>query len=153
MRTLRSTDTCIGLGMVALAVVIVLLARTFPSGSPNVPGPAVFPLLMAGLGGIIGLALIATGFRQNESSDATITTPGPERRRIAAVLMATVAYAFVMPHAGFVSSSTAWLAVLMLLLGYPHKARATALAFVVAHAIFALFAGVMNVPLPAGWLG
>lgn len=153
MKTVRSTEVCIGLGLVLLAIATGLIARTFPAGSPNVPGPAVFPLLMSGLSGVLGLALAATGFSRGSGEETPVAQPGSAQRRIPAVLMATLVYALLMPYAGFVSSSTAYLAVLMLLLGYPHKARATALSFVVSFVIFGLFAGVMKVPLPTGWLG
>lgn len=153
MRRAHLPDALAGATLVGLALATFLLVRSFPPGPPDLPGPGMFPLLMAALGAVLGLVLMVAALRRREPGTASPVDADSPRWRIPAVLAGTVAYVLLMPVLGFVSASVLYLTGLILILGYPHKARAAAVAFIVAWAIQGIFAGVMNVPLPAGWLG
>lgn len=74
-------------------------------------------------------------------------------RLLLGVSVLTIAYAALMPLLGFISSSALFLTLAARWLGYPHGWRAAAIGLSAAFIVHALFAGMMKVPLPAGWLG
>jgi putative tricarboxylic transport membrane protein len=147
-----SMDTLIGAGLLVLAGGIVAATRGFPASAPGTPGPELFPLLLAGLGALVGAGLIVASLRGRMPLPET-AGPRAAAWRMPALLGAVVAYTLAMPAVGFITTSTLLLAGLMFLLGYRHKARAFALGLSLALVVHGLFAGLMNVPLPAGWLG
>lgn len=149
MRERSATDLCAGAVVVVLAVAAALGAMRFPSSGGAVPGPAMFPLLIAVLWTPFGVSLVISGWRG--------AAPGAEEsssmRQMWGLLGLTVGYTALLPVLGFISSSALFLVLSIRFLGYRHGWRAGALALSVAFVVHGLFAGLMNVPLPAGWVG
>jgi putative tricarboxylic transport membrane protein len=143
-------DVVTGAGVLATAVAAAVLALRFPATTGAVPGPAMFPLLIAGLWAALGVALLAVGLRGTQVLPAVA---GPSARRPFALLVLTAAYAAAMPVVGFISTTALFLTVALWLLGYRYGWRAGAVGLSAAFLVYGLFAGVMKVPLPAGWLG
>lgn len=149
MKSWMNSDIIAGGIVIALSALAINGAWRFPAASSVAPGPAVFPLLIAALWMPFGGALIVNGWRQpTPATGITISV-----RPMAGLLALTVTYVGVMPLMGFISSSALFLTAAIRLLGYCHLWRAGALALSTAFIVFWLFAGVMNVSLPSGWVG
>jgi putative tricarboxylic transport membrane protein len=149
MKRRVNLESVAGAAVVAIALGAAVLALRFPAAKGAVPGPAMFPLLIAGLWAALGVALLAIGLRGTWPAVKEAARP----HRALALLALTFAYTAVMPKLGFIATSALFLTLAVRLLGYQHGWRAGALGLSVAFVVYGLFARVMNVPLPAGWLG
>jgi putative tricarboxylic transport membrane protein len=147
-------DTIAGGVVIILSAATALGAARFPAASGAVAGPAMFPLLVAAGWAPCGVALLISGWRVRHPGAAAPAGAGePPVRRMLALLGLTVGYALLLPLLGFISASALFLTLAIRFLGYRHGWRAGALALAVAFVVFWLFATVMKVPLPAGWIG
>lgn len=142
-------DRLAGTGVIAAAVLAVGVAARFPSAGGAVPGPAAFPIGMAVLWGVAGLALFLRGMRRKAAAEAAVRAGV----RPWALLALGVGYAAAMPWLGFVSSSALFVILALRALGYRHGWRAAAIGLSAAFVVYGVFGFVMNVPLPEGLLG
>jgi putative tricarboxylic transport membrane protein len=149
MRCRCGLDTVAGAVVVLLSVAVAIGATRFPASTGTVPGPALFPLLLAALWAPLGVALLVSGWR----SQPTAGNDASSSRQMLVLLGLAVGYALLMPRLGFVSSSALFLTLAIGYLGYRHWWRAGALGLSVAFVVFWLFRVVMKVPLPDGWIG
>jgi hypothetical protein len=142
-------DLLAGVAVLGLAALAIGVAWRFPAAGGAGPGPAAFPIGMALLWGVSGVALIASGARR-----ATVAEPGARvGARPWALLGIAVGYAAAMPLLGFISSSGLFVVLAMRALGYRHGWRAAALGLSAAFAVYGIFGVVMKVALPEGLLG
>jgi putative tricarboxylic transport membrane protein len=144
-------DTVAGAVVVLLSAAVAIGATRFPVSTGAVPGPALFPLLLAALWAPLGVVLLVSGWRQQRAMDGEGNASSS--RQMVVLLALAVAYALLLPRLGFVSSSALFLTVAVGYLGYRHWWRAGALGLSVAFVVFWLFRVVMKVPLPDGWIG
>lgn len=134
----------VGLGAVAGAV-------SLPEGTPTGgPGPRFLPvslgLIVAALGGVI----VARPGR-SRPRDAP---PNPGARpRMAATVVGLGLYALVFERLGFLLSTAACVAVLLVFYGERRWPVVAAVAVGAAGATYAVFAWWLGVPLPPGVLG
>lgn len=151
MKRACNLDTVAGAVVVLLSVAVAIGATRFPASTGAVPGPALFPLLLAALWAPLGVGLLVSGWRQQGAIEGGGSASSA--RQMLVLLGLAVAYALLMPRLGFVSSSALFLALAVGYLGYRHWWRAGALGLSVAFVVFWLFRVVMKVPLPDGWIG
>ncbi|MBM3855048.1 MAG: hypothetical protein FJ399_18150 [Verrucomicrobia bacterium] len=142
-------DRLVGPVVVVAAVLAVGVAARFPSAGGAVPGPAAFPIGMAVLWGLSGVALVLSGARRPAAS-APAARAGV---RPWALLALGVGYAAAMPWLGFVSGSALFVILALRALGYRHGWRAAAIGLSAAFVVYGVFGVVMNVPLPEGFFG
>lgn len=141
-------DRVAGAAVILAAALAIAVAVRFPSAGGAVPGPAAFPIGMAVLWGVSGLALVASGVRR------TTVEPVPRAGvRPWALLALALGYAAAMPWLGFISSSALFVVLAMRTLGYRHGWRAAAIGLSAAFVVYGIFGVVMSVPLPEGFLG
>jgi len=143
-------DLLAGVAVVVAAALAVGVAARFPSAGGAVPGPATFPIGMAVLWGVAGLALVLSGVRRTKAAEPTAARAG---WRPWALLALGVGYAAAMPWLGFVSSSALFVILALRALGYRHGWRAAAIGLSAAFVVYGVFGFVMNVPLPEGFFG
>ena len=147
----RSEGLAAGLlGLVMLtAAVVVLVDAAGMRDSDAVLGPAAAPTLLGTLLGVLGGVLAVRGAR-------FLRTPlGPDlevRRlwRLAALVVALIAFALLLPIMGYVVSSAALFTATALLLGAPQPARVVAYGWTVAAAAFLIFDRLIGLTLPTG---
>jgi putative tricarboxylic transport membrane protein len=145
----------------ATALVAGGMALGFPAAAPGIPGPAVAPLLFAGPLAVLALVLIWRGWRQQEGSlpgaagpPSAATVPARDLQvRLALLIAAMALYAALMPLLGFIAASTLFIFVCLRLFNYHNAVRALAFALLTAFILHLVFALVMGVPLPRGWIG
>ncbi|HOL93378.1 MAG TPA: tripartite tricarboxylate transporter TctB family protein [bacterium] len=145
-------DVLIG-GCMAMASMGIFIA----SGNyarENMPvSPEVYPRLLAGLLGPLGLYLLGRSVRRLKHSPE----PAGRRKRIwpviATVFLALVAYVAVMTMAGYVVSTMAYLVFMMRYLGERRLGLIAVWVLGVTLGLYFSFQQILGVPLPRGWLG
>ncbi len=127
----------------------------FPEAAGGLPGPAVFPLLLASALGLCGVALGVQAFMEKpratnsaDSSTDTLETYGHP----AALLAAMCGYAVLMPYMGFLSATSVFLFIALRIFGHSGGVRAWAFALTASVLLYGLFAWLMGVSLPEGWI-
>lgn len=132
-------------------------SRGFPEVSGGVPGPALFPTLLALILGVIGITLSIKAWRELRAGDSDDSTDDPAPKtpwiRFGVMLLLIIGYLLFMPVLGFISSTILFLVASLYCFGYRGGVHAWAFAFAAAFILYGVFAKIMNVPLPVGWLG
>lgn len=170
---MRFNDAIIGAVLVGFAVAEITYTRTFPSLHGQSYGPDLFPRLIGlGLAGC-GVVLIARGLiaRRNArlsgsdlkggSSAGTgsvawfdlgnITESKHARTNALLIVLSLLTYIFLSDWIGFIPLSFVTIAFLLHRLG-SSAIVSIVVALVTTAVIQVLFARVLLVPLPAGWL-
>ena len=156
-------DLVAGCLAVVFGISVLLYVRGFPSLPGGLPGPALFPGIIAGLFVVFGSTLVVrwarrrrTGVPTEVEQDACEQAPPPPTRRTslnaAAVLASVVFYLAVVEVLGFTVTMTVLLLALMLLLGVRALVAVPA-AVVTTLLMVLLFQYMLLVPLPTGFLG
>ncbi|NQT17404.1 MAG: tripartite tricarboxylate transporter substrate binding protein [Planctomycetes bacterium] len=128
----------------------LLTSETMQSMQRERFGPMLFPNVLALLGGVVFLGLIATGQlkRSSQAKPLSLSDVG----RLAEIVVWVVAYVLLAETLGFLL--TAGLLVVLLLLRLGNRwLLSVAVGVVVVAATYQLFALALRVPLPRGWLG
>ena len=144
MRTLN----LISAGMlIAFACFIVNEANHMPMEYGEL-GPGFFPRLIGGCLGAFALSILVMTFFSSKESGDKVTLPRPA---LVYILVATAIYLFLLPRLGYLVSTPGYLVVTGLLIsGQPKKywKGVTINGILCSAVLYALFANVLNVPLP-----
>jgi len=127
---------------------IVYLAATwrYPMGSVRKPGPGLYPLMVAGL---LLLSSLAIAWQTRSTAGAAIEWPqGAGRWRMAAILLAGIAYIVLLPNLGHPIASTVTTFVSLQALGGLRWPSKVLLAVFLGVGSFYLFNHLLGVPLP-----
>ncbi len=152
---MRVNDALSGAALILFAAVMIAWTTTFPAMPGQAYGSALFPRLIGiGIAGC-GALLVLSGLRTWRSERPVVLGDWARSPRHAAnlaiTLAALVAYILLADEVGFVPVSVAILFVLLVRLrtrALPSLAIAVAATLIVQ----ALFAKLLLVPLPWGWL-
>jgi len=146
-------EIALSLGVVALGIGVAAVTATLPSeGGYAGIGPNFIPAVVAG--GIIGLGVwlcleaFSGGWRKREES--------PRRFQASPFLWVTgglFAHMALIAWAGFVIAGTVLFACVARGFGSRRLVRDLALALIFTLGIYLFFVKLLNVNLPAGWLG
>jgi len=161
----RFNDAITGAVLVVFAVAEIAYTRTFPSLHGQAYGPNLFPMLIGlGLFGC-GCVLIVRGIyvrraRSREANEQTVANwvdlgnvADSRQARVNAVLLLVflLVYILLSDWIGFIPVSLATVSILLFRLG-SSVFTAVSIAILTTVVIQFLFAKVLLVPLPAGWL-
>lgn len=113
-------------------------------------GPMLFPSLLAVLGGACLFGLVLTGQLKRTAETASLSLR--DLGRLAEVVVWVVVYLIFAETAGFLLTAGVLLALLLIRLGNRWFAG-VAISLAVVAVTYELFAVVLKVPLPRGWLG
>lgn len=149
-------DLVSGALFLGLCIFVFLQARLLPPSRTAVPGPELFPELVAIFGAILAGLLIVRAIRGLLAGKAPGAAPVQQARprlwRGTSLLGLSAAYALAMPTVGFLSSSFVFLTLAMLTLGVRRLYVLIPLAAALAWAVYYLFGVLLRVRLPAGLL-
>ena len=113
-------------------------------------GPMLFPTVLAILGGAVFLGLIASGQLKRSSEAKPLSRS--DMGRFTEIVVWVVAYVILAETVGFLLTAGPLVVLLMLRLGN-RRFLSVVVGVVVAAVSYQLFAIVLRVPLPRGWLG
>lgn len=116
--------------------------RAMPMGTPDDPGPGMFPLV---LGLAVGALGVATAFTRAWPLVAPI-----ERTRTLVAVSAVVGWAAALPYLGFLITTVAALVVLGRVIGPAPIDRLLVFALLAGGGASLLFRGLLKLPLPRG---
>jgi putative tricarboxylic transport membrane protein len=152
-------DLVAGSLAVVFGVSVLLYVRGFPSLPGGLPGPALFPGIIAALFVVFGAALVVQWFRRRRGfapprQDEATLPPVSRRQALNALAVAgsVLVYVLVVDVLGFAVTMTVLLLALMKLLG-TRLLVAVAASLVTTGLLVLLFQYVLLVPLPTGVLG
>lgn len=149
MTTLRHGRLWLGAAGLALAGVCTVLALGLPLGEREMPGAAVFPLLVGAVLGAISLGVLVEAWRMRDPP--RLELPGrADARRIATVLGALLAYVVALPWLGHFLSATLLTALVVRLLRGGPWWQAALIGIAVGAATQIVFVRIFQVPLPRG---
>jgi hypothetical protein len=136
-------DFWTGVMFVAFAAVALAASRNLTLGTALRMGPGYFPMLLGGLLGVIGLALMAR---------ALVLTGGPVARLrlgpLGVVVAAVVAFALLLPTLGLVVALVATIAITALASRESKPLEVAALAAGLALFSVLVFVYALRLPLP-----
>jgi hypothetical protein len=144
-----STDRVAGGALIALGAWVAFESRALPLGGLRDPGPGFFPLVLAGLLALFGLAVAVADGR----APGLRSLAWPEARHAAAILAACAFAAFALERLGYRMTVFVLVAVLTGLVERRRPLAALAVAAGLSALSFYVFADVLKVPLPRGPLG
>lgn len=163
-RPLVSPDLVVGLALIAVGVGVVSAISGLPAGTVSDPlGPRGFPTLLAFVVILLGLVLVAlavlsaiglvpgAALKPDWQGDADSQGALSVGRLIGGIV-ASAAYVVLLQPAGYLISTAAYLAVLVALQGGVPRLPFIATVFGFPLSLFILFALVLGVPMPAGFV-
>ena len=151
---MRVSNTAIGCGTIVFGIWVIWYSKDFPKLEEGYPGPSLFPMVLAVLFIVAGIALI---FQDVYSKNRIFKFDISDLSRthlinITLILAAILFYIFVSDFLGFQFTSFILLVLLMKRLRV-----STALSLIMAGGvtffIYVLFAKILLVPLPWGLWG
>jgi putative tricarboxylic transport membrane protein len=142
-----NADVAFGLLFAALGVALLGHSAGFPPGTPGVPGPGFFPMLVGALLCLLGLGL-AAGSRRNGAAIQYWDKPwgDPAIVRIVTVIALLALYILVWERVGFIWRTPPLLFLLYLVLGV-HWIRSLILAVAVTGVLAGVFQGLFSLRL------
>ena len=151
---MRVSNTAIGCVQIVFGSAVFFYSRTFPRLEKDMPGPGLFPMVLAVLFILTGVILVIQGIRNGEKL-LKFDTAGMSASRainILVVLAVIFAYIFLADFLGFQITSFLLLFILMKWLGVSIRGSLI-MAIGVTLFIYFLFAKILLVPLPWGLFG
>lgn len=134
---------------IIIAIYTIVTAMQFPAGTDGVPGPGVFPIIVATLMIASSVSIIISSIRMEDEKIIWISENlKPVYISMAAVVVYTIALAqigFVVTSVIFVSGMVQWLKK-----GNPIKNVLISVVFV--GIVYGVFSGLLNVPMNFGIL-
>ncbi len=151
---MRASDTAIGIGVIMFGAAVFLYSTTFPGPAEHMPGPSLFPMVLAVLLVLCGAILTGKGIRAGEKmfSRGSSAWRGRGLQNSLVILGSAVFYIIFSGLFGFLLTSFAVLYADMRWLGvrlWPCLLAAAGTTLF----IYIVFAKILLVALPIGWLG
>ncbi len=151
---MKIPDIIAGILGLLISVYVIYTAHFFPEDKVLLLGPSFFPTVLAAGLGIFSLLLLTTALRGKSRPGGdpfNINDPGVHRAGIS--LLATIVYCLVLSTLGFILTSTVFLFGLMLLLKRRDYLKMAAVSLGVTLLIYGIFNRLLDISLPAGFLG
>jgi putative tricarboxylic transport membrane protein len=151
---LKKADIIAGSIGLFISVYVIWEARHFPEDKVLLLGPHFFPTMLAVGLGLLSLGLIvlaAKGKSRRQNDPFNIRSPGVQRAALA--LIATVFYCLIFNFIGFIITSTIYLMFLMYLLRQRAYLKMLTIALGVTFLVYGVFHTLLDITLPAGFLG
>jgi putative tricarboxylic transport membrane protein len=151
---LKKPDIIAGILGLAIAAYVIYTAYYFPEDKVLLLGPSFFPTCLAGGLGVFSLLLLIGALRGRSrpgNDPFNIKDPGVHRAIIS--LLAIIIYCALLKAVGFIITSAVYLFALMYLLQRRDYLKMAAVSVVVTLLVYGIFNRLLDISLPAGFLG
>jgi putative tricarboxylic transport membrane protein len=138
-----------GAVLIIAAVLVIIDAVRLPETHAAV-GPAAVPIPVGVLLGVVGAGLMVQARAHLGTAVRGAGWPPGAALRLLGMVVALVAFAFLLPVLGFVVTSTALFVAAAMLLGAPHFLRTVAYGWALSAIVFLVFDRLIGLSLPAG---
>lgn len=140
----------------AFAAVMWFVSASFPEGGSDAHAPALVPRICCAAIWFFALADVSTlcfrSFSRKGNSGGAPEAEDSATPNFLKLAALTFCYALLMPSVGFVAATGAYLAIALLVFGYGKPLVAFAFGYGAAALLYFVFAYLMNVSLPVGFL-
>jgi len=136
----------------AFAILIIAVSLTYPPSNHGVPGPGMFPIIIASLIILSSLSLFITTLRMGKEADTSVDLKSKNVMNVYVTMVGLVLYFILLPLVGFVTTS---IVILILYIKWFSKRpwwKTVLISVIFVVAIFFLFGSVLNVPMRFGML-
>ncbi|MBB5906632.1 tripartite tricarboxylate transporter TctB family protein [Actinoalloteichus hymeniacidonis] len=147
-RTVLATGA-FGALMVLAAALVIIDAIRLPETNAVV-GPAVVPLPIGILLGLVGAILLGQSVLRLRTAPAGVQWQPKALLRLAGMVTALVAFAVLLPFLGYVVTSAGLFVAAAMLLGATHLGRMIAYGWALAAIVFLVFDRLIGLTLPTG---
>ena len=134
----------------AFAIFIITISSKYPPSNHGVPGPGVFPIIIATLIILSAIALIVVTLKSSAKGDTEVDLKSKNIINVYIAMTGLVIYLVLLPMLGFVS--TTFVMLLLYVRWFSKRAwwKCIVISLVFTLAIFFLFGTVLNVPMRFG---
>lgn len=136
----------------AFAIVIIAISLGYPPSNHGVPGPGMFPILIAGLILISALTLALLTLRMPKEKDTQIDLKSKNVLNVYITMAGLIVYAITFPLIGFIVTSSIMLTLYIKWFGKRSWWKCILIGVLFSIGIFLLFGSVLNVPMRFGLL-
>lgn len=151
---MKIPDIIAGILGLIISAYVIYTAHFFPEDNVLLLGPSFFPTVLAAGLGLFSLLLLTAALRDKSrpSTDPfDIKSPGVQRACIS--LAAAIVYCALFSTLGFILTSVAYLFGLMFLLKRRDYLKMAAVSIGVTLLVYGIFNKLLDISLPAGFLG
>ncbi len=142
-----------GIALLLFAVWFGAAARRYPYWGDTGPGSGFLPFWLSLGMGILAVLLFLSAARPGSAGDEAWAPRGLSLKRLGAVAVTAVVFAFVMDRIGMILGTAVFLFVLLRLIEGYSWTRSVAVAAGGAAGTYLLFVHWLSVPFPVGPLG
>ena len=136
----------------AFAIFIIAVSLTYPPSNHGVPGPGMFPIIIASLIILSALSLFITTLRMGKEADTSVDLKSKNVVNVYVTMVGLVLYFILLPLVGFVTTSIVMLILYIKWFSKRPWWRTILISVIFVLAIFFLFGSVLNVPMRFGML-
>jgi len=131
-------------------VFIIYTVDTLPAGRQGVPGPGVFPIIVAGVMLLCSLSILITYIKSKDTTPIDLFSEGPRRAYLAMGVM--VIYLVLAPIIGFLVVTFAFSVGTIKWFSKRGLLYVAAVSLGITVFVHITFSVILNVPLPTGFL-
>ncbi|MGH0052848.1 MAG: tripartite tricarboxylate transporter TctB family protein [Sphaerochaetaceae bacterium] len=136
----------------AFAIFIIAISLTYPPSNHGVPGPGMFPIIIAGLIIVSSLSLFFATLRMSNEANTTVDLKSKNVLNVYVTMVGLIIYFILLPLVGFVVTSTIMLILYIKWFSKRPWWKTILISVIFVLAIFFLFGSVLNVPMRFGIL-
>lgn len=136
----------------AFGIFIMAIAMTFPKSSNGVPGPGMFPIIIALIIMISSIAVLINSLKIKENNDKEIKFLSADSKRAYITMAILVVYLIVMPLVGFCVSTFCLMFAMIKWFSKKNIIHCALISLIITVVIFFIFNKLLNVPLHFGLL-
>lgn len=136
----------------AFAILIIAVSLTYPPSNHGVPGPGMFPIIIASLIILSSLSLFITTLRMGKEADTSVDLKSKNVMNVYVTMVGLVLYFILLPLVGFVTTSIVMLVLYIKWFSKRPWWKTILISVIFVLAIFFLFGSVLNVPMRFGML-
>jgi putative tricarboxylic transport membrane protein len=134
------------------ALIIIGISLGFPPSNHGVPGPGMFPIIIAVLIIIASLTLFITTLRMPKEQDTSIDLKSKNVLNVYITMAGLIIYFALMPLLGFIVTTSVMLTLYIRWFGKRTWWKCIVISVLFTVAIYLLFGSVLNVPMHFGIL-
>ncbi len=132
------------------SLVVIFIAKGYPPSNHGVPGPGMFPIIIALLTLLSAIVLFVKTLRMPAASDVTIDLKSRAILNVYVTMGGLILYIAILPLIGFVTTTAVMLTLYIRWFSRRPWWKCILIALLFTVGIFVLFGTVLNVPMRFG---
>jgi Tripartite tricarboxylate transporter TctB family. len=136
----------------ALAGYVIWECSGFPPSKGGVPGPGIFPIIIAIIMLMASISLIMTTLRMRPEEDKPLNLASVGNKRVYLTMIVMIAYLLILPEVGFVATSAILMFALVQWFGRYSFIKCALWSLGIPCIIYFVFSEVLLVPFRFGFL-